>query len=332
MRELCFAVPAILIAAAGPAAAKVTITKAEVTAGKLVVTGKSTTGTKIRLDDTFVANINAEDQFKFSLVYLPSDCIVTLQVVGSAATKDVLIGKCGRSGLNPQGEWEDTPEYHEDDIVTRDGSSWRALANASANIDKDPLTNPGHWELFVSKGDEGPAGIAGQDGAPGQTGSTGSQGPQGPQGPQGSAGAAVATLLAGAGADLNTTGSYQFLGPTANKTVTSTQQIVVTSASYSYVATTVGTGIGSPTTLRTSLCYKDTSGSTVSAFSTVAANSTFVVQPDSNVGVSGSIALTAQKPGVAGTYAVGVCIRAEPTAAIPIAGVNVGTAILQVFD
>jgi hypothetical protein len=102
MRGLIFTIPAAILLAATAAEAKITISKAEITGGKLVVTGKSTTGSKIKLDDTFTANINSSDTFKFALTYLPEDCIVDLQVVGASAIKKAVVAKCASSAAAPE--------------------------------------------------------------------------------------------------------------------------------------------------------------------------------------------------------------------------------------
>src|SRR3954466_11475670 len=93
-------------------ATDVVITNAQITAGKLVVTGKTALpNTHVRLDGQTAAAFNVTSAgnraFKFSLVYLPSDCIVGVQpikppsTVGEAA--NAVVADCGARGVSPRG-------------------------------------------------------------------------------------------------------------------------------------------------------------------------------------------------------------------------------------
>lgn len=190
-----FASAAALLLSSIAANAAITITNATVQSGTLQVSGKSTTGTSVVLDGQFSAPINASNKnFSFSLNnYLPSDCIVDLILVGAPQTLSVVIADCGPRGLNPRGAWGAAATYLQDDIVTYNGSSWRALYNPSPNVGNipDAGTSATFWEKFVSKGLDGAVGATGPQGSQGEQGPEGQQGPEGPQGlagPQGEIG------------------------------------------------------------------------------------------------------------------------------------------------
>ncbi len=170
---------------AANAEAAVTITQATISAGKLIVKGKGATGTKMRLDGIYTATISS-GAFSFAISnYLPSDCIVDLQVVGSATVTKAVVALCGPKGISPRGAWSTAAAYAVNDVVTYLGSSWRAIV---ANSAKSPNLNPTTWEKFASKGDPGPRGLQGIQGVQGTTGPQGVPGPRGvvgPAGPQG---------------------------------------------------------------------------------------------------------------------------------------------------
>ena len=121
-------------------------------------------------------------------------------------------GATGPTGANGigfvfQGAWNSTQTYATNDVVTRDGSVYVAVA---VNTGQSPL-NGGFWSLFAPGGatgatggigPAGPAGIAGPQGSQGIAGPAGPQGPQGapgPVGPQGVDGVTGATGADGAG-------------------------------------------------------------------------------------------------------------------------------------
>ncbi len=166
--------------------AAVTVDSAKIVGGKLVVTGSSTTGAKIKLDGKFGAAIDANDKFSFSLTYLPPDCVVDLQVVGETTTTPAVVALCGPKGVNPRGEWTATAAYAVDDVVTNQGSSWRALAPTTGKL---PTLATPEWERFVARGETGQVGPQGSVGPKGDKGDSGELGPVGPIGPKGSTGA-----------------------------------------------------------------------------------------------------------------------------------------------
>ena len=196
---LLSAVSALALSSSG-ALADIVVTDAKIDKGILKVTGTSSTGTQVQLDDLAPVPISATGRkWNYSVVYHPEDCIVDLKVIGAAAPDvQAVIALCGPRGVIPRGAWSATTFYIEDDLVTSGGSSWRALhlLPGNTNSGRTPGIDPNwslYWEKFAAKGDTGETGVqgpAGADGATGATGDTGAQGPQGDTGVQGVAGAA----------------------------------------------------------------------------------------------------------------------------------------------
>ncbi len=176
-----------LLASAGLASAAITVTTAEISAGKLVVQGTRTgTAPTIILDGSFSTGV-VGGAFSYSLTYIPADCIVDLKADGgTGGVASAVIANCGPKGLNPQGAWSLAKTYAIDDVVTDQGSSWRAL---STNKAKRPALNVALWEQFAARGLRGLQGIQGATGPAGSTGADGAAGPAGDTGPTGAAGA-----------------------------------------------------------------------------------------------------------------------------------------------
>jgi hypothetical protein len=206
-------------------AAGVTVTDAKIQSGRLIVTGLTPgPNQQVKLDGRFTVSSNASRAFAFSIAnYLPPDCIVDL--VSGTATGVGVVANCAARGLSPRGAWATNLTYLRDDVVTFQGSSWRAKRT---NLNKSPATSTLDWEKFVAKGDAGqqglagaagPAGPAGATGSAGATGAAGPAGPQGPAGPTGPQGpsAFLATYnLSGTitGAIAANSAGYVFAGPT----------------------------------------------------------------------------------------------------------------------
>lgn len=237
------------LALTGPAeAAAITVTDAKVEGGRLIVTGAaSAAGQQVRLDNRFTAISNVSKAFSFSLAnYLPSDCIVDLTV--GTATVTGVVANCG-AGLSPRGPWGTNVSYLANDLVTYQGSSWRANRN---NTNRPPATSASDWERFAARGDKGtsgpagaagPAGATGPRGLAGRQGDTGAIGPQGPAGETGPAGATgIVTIvpLDGPQATIpESNSSWVFSGPTAEVIISSSSQRVTASV-------TARLGSGSP--------------------------------------------------------------------------------------
>lgn len=80
--------------------AAIRATSAVIDGGKLVITGKSPTGSSVKLDDKYTAKIKASDRtFKFSVTFLPTDCKGELTLVGATAPAvQEVIAECGQAG------------------------------------------------------------------------------------------------------------------------------------------------------------------------------------------------------------------------------------------
>ena len=122
-----FLVAALAALSITVASAAITIKAAVISRGSLQVSGTSTRGASIKLDNAYSVPIYA-GRFSFVLRdYHPDDCVVTLKtnVIRDPAVNAVVAG-CGERGLTPRGEWRNTNSYILDDVVVHDGSSWRA--------------------------------------------------------------------------------------------------------------------------------------------------------------------------------------------------------------
>jgi hypothetical protein len=170
VRSLAVVALAIVAAHVGRAsAADVIITDAAITGGRLVVTGTAPAGARVRLDGQTRADLNAiagaDGAFSIGAVYHPGDCIVSAQqVTGNAlgAPVDALVAYCGPAGLTPRGAWNGSATYVANDIVTADGSAWRARRTSKGS----PPASGRNWELFAGSGEDNdidvaPTGVAG---------------------------------------------------------------------------------------------------------------------------------------------------------------------------
>lgn len=315
---------ASLSLAASPAFAEITVSSASITGGKLVVTGSSPTGTQVKLDGIYTSNINASSRnFTFSKVYLPPDCIVELTLVGATAPlKKAVVANCGPRGVTPMGAWSNSTPYETDDLVTLNGSTWRAR---TASLNKQPGANPAEWEKFVSKGGKGPegpegpqgsagpAGPQGPTGPAGPKGNAGAQGPQGPAGPSGSQGSQgpsglISTLSIagdiGAGPFNNMT-SWAFVGPTATATLTATRK--VSGVASVPIAVEAGT---LPVSVDIGLCHKESGAANPSNF----LNPEYMSIRITSTRTAQSVSMTATLP--AGTYQFGACIWNDSETAV----------------
>jgi len=98
-------------------------------------------------------------------------------------------GPPGPPGSTYQGAWSSTVQYHKDDTVGYNGTSYICTAD---NLNAPPSANLGvYWDVIAQKGDtgpQGPQGIQGPQGNQGIQGPTGATGAQGVQGPVGATG------------------------------------------------------------------------------------------------------------------------------------------------
>lgn len=325
----------VSIASVRPAdAAGITITKSEILNGRLYVTGATlAAGQQVKLDNRFTVTSNASKVFTFYLAnYLPSDCIVDL--VSGTATGVAVVASCGPRGLAPRGAWVSNASYLKDDVVTFQGSVWRARRN---NLNKSPATNPTDWERFVSKGDPGQAGPAGATGPAGPAGATGPAGPAGaigstgpagpagpvgpagatgPQGPQGPSGIFATYSLSGsiAGSIAANSSGYVFAGPTATIDFAGTDRLIV-----SATATLATTAFLGTAEFAHSICYQSGTG-TIQQLAPRSNASVGGLRTPFNSSVTSSMA--------AGSFRIGYCVYNYGSAAIDSVGVVTGWVIV----
>ena len=95
--------------------------------------------------------------------------------------------KLGRVVPIYKGEYNETTQYHELDIVYYNGSSYMAKQDTKGNTLPTGTEND-YWGLVVDKGPQGPKGDTGDTGAQGKQGSMGPEGPQGETGKKGDRG------------------------------------------------------------------------------------------------------------------------------------------------
>jgi hypothetical protein len=176
------ALASLFFAQPSSAATNITITKASLEAGRLVIAGFAPPGTLIRIQGTdFTDRANAQRRFSFDIAYRTPDCQIVLTTSGGAI--NVLIDSCA-PGVLSRGPWGANAQYDSGDLVLFEGSNWIALRG---NRNKRPgATGSGaDWQLFAERGPVGPRGPVGAEGPQGPTGPQGVQGPTGPVGPTG---------------------------------------------------------------------------------------------------------------------------------------------------
>jgi Collagen triple helix repeat (20 copies) len=221
MMRTALLVSTAMVAWAGTAHAlsELRIHRAEIVKGRFIVEGVSPWGSKVSLDGVVFDNIGHERSFKFSTLYRPDDCAVTVSVVGfPGKSKDALIANCGPAGVTPRGAWLKNNQYARNDLATYKGSSWRALGEVAANSLPPDVSED--WDLFVAgggsgegEGTQGPQGPQGAQGAAGAEGAIGPQGAQGAEGPQGSAGVQGESGAEGAQGPQGAAGVQGAVGP-----------------------------------------------------------------------------------------------------------------------
>lgn len=166
---------ALIATATMASASQVTITDAKIAAGKLVVTGKaSQANARLRLDRKLGAGFNVtsgpDRTFSFGVVYLPKNCIVSVQEITPSArlgeATDLVVANCAPAGFSPRGTWRKGMVYEASDLVSFGGSSWLAVQD---NINAKPGTS-GDWQLFAARGGASSSSAAGSNGSDGSAG------------------------------------------------------------------------------------------------------------------------------------------------------------------
>lgn len=302
-------VPLALLAATtvSASAQQITVTEATVEAGKLVVAGTTPQpNQKITLDDQFSAKSKASRAFKFSLDdYLPPSCIVALKA-GPLVTTAV-VANCGPRGVTARGPWNAEDDYVADDLVTFEGSTWRAKR---ASTGKTPVAGK-NWEIFASAGDtgatgpEGPQGIQGPMGATGPQGEPGPEGPIGPtgaEGPTGPQGIVNAWQISGTPSESGMVGGYVFKITPGIQTVTvGSGQKVLAIASMSARDITNGQW-----GLQWAVCYRSGDAGALNVRGQIFS---WLGTADQNNAITTTVLLD---PGP-GTWQIGPCIAVEQT-------------------
>ena len=209
------------VLASQSAIAGVVIAEAKIDKGLLVVTGASSIGTSVQMDLFDPVLIDPVTRtFSISEVYVPADCIVDLEITGSATFHSAaVIANCSPANLIPRGNWDTAATYYLNDLIYFGGSTYRA-------INPGPLVNksipPGgtnwkkYWQVFASEGASGlagPRGPAGADGLAGPAGADGAEGPQGPRGAKGDQGDTGPIGLSGADGARGAKGDTGDTGP-----------------------------------------------------------------------------------------------------------------------
>lgn len=201
------------------AEAAIKIDQAYISSGLLFVSGTADPGSLISLDGRFDRLAGNTGRFTFKLVYHPTTCIVNLTSTTQAQVRGV-VANCGSPGVMPTGDWVGTRDYEEGDLVTFEGSTWRAVRGVPEGRVPGASGNDTYWEKFAARGAAGPRGPAGpkgdtgDPGPPGPKGDTGEQGIQGPPGPKGDTGSRGAK---GDRGDQGVQGIQGIQGPTGPK-------------------------------------------------------------------------------------------------------------------
>ena len=166
---------------------------------------------------------------------------------------------------------------------------------------------------FGPRGPTGPTGPAGSPGVTGPTGPTGATGPTGPTGDTGPTGptgvgvqgpsgvVATATFNGALPGSIASNANWQFVGPTAGVTITSSQRL--TGAASAVLAVSSGTA-----QIDAGLCYQLGTGPLANFAGTGTYLTLTVTTTEFPVAAAASVV-----PGVAGTYQVGYCIRNSTT-------------------
>src|ERR671912_2959327 len=97
LRALCAVLVAGALAAAGPAAAEITVAVARITEGALWVIGEvDQPEAEVILDDAFTEKADRRGSFQFRIIYHPSTCIVRLKSGNN--THEAVVAGCGQAG------------------------------------------------------------------------------------------------------------------------------------------------------------------------------------------------------------------------------------------
>jgi len=290
-----------LLAGAPPVLADIAIVKAEISSGRLVVAGTRTgTAPRIVLDGRYDAEVAANGSFSFALIYLPADCIVRLEADGGTGGEELaVVANCAPRSLRPRGAWRNNVRYAANDLVTDDGTTYRARAS---NSGKRPPLSPANWEVFAARGERGPQGIQGATGYRGLDGAPGRDG-------------AAPLLLHGEQHDIEIGSSFRFVGPAGEMTLAKDQFILIPSSSIALRMT------NSPadTAAEITFCSQAEGEAELVPFARIAESFTLALPRGRAVDYAQDFALIAADPGHPGKYTVGACMRHNLPSATTIA-------------
>lgn len=227
------------------ALAAIKVNKAKINEGKIVLQGVTEPNAVVTLDGGVAkATADSTGLFNFgSLFYVPASCMVQLTSPGQT-TVYTKVGSCQTVSLEAVGAWKNAESYAPNDLVTYEGSTYRARIAVPSNVVPGADTSK-YWEVFSARGAQGaqgpqglrgPRGIAGVDGVAGATGPTGAIGSTGPTGPTGANGSTGPTGAAGLFAgqiDLTAaTAGYYYTGNGAAVSQQQNNPIIQTGSAY----------------------------------------------------------------------------------------------------
>lgn len=135
-----------------------TISKIAIEAGQLVITGRTKKARTTVVLDSPLKSVKSKRTRAFTIRVpaVAGDCYVRLKV-GTKLTKELAVTGCGPFGLNPRGTWSATATYLARDLVTLDGTTYRALRTSR---NRPPATSKSDFAVFAA-GSVGPTGATG---------------------------------------------------------------------------------------------------------------------------------------------------------------------------
>lgn len=131
------------------------IRDARIAGGRLQISGRAPAPyARLRLDGKSAPAFNVvargDRSFALSAVYLPKDCIVSLQRVlptgALGPVSEAVVANCAPVALTPRGNWAGATAYERLDLVSYQGASWLAARDTAGE-------EPGRseaWQLFAA--------------------------------------------------------------------------------------------------------------------------------------------------------------------------------------
>lgn len=179
----CCVLACLILAMAAPASARLRVHDAELSRGRLIVTGSTARRHQaVTLNGRFVRKSNRHRRFAFRVRYVPRSCIVRLRSGGAVRT--VAIDHC-RPAVKIARHRKAVRHRH----VARHRHAARHAAQHRPRA-KPVQVARADRSLRAAVAVPSPQAVAGPVGPQGERGEIGPPGPQGPQGPRGEAGLA----------------------------------------------------------------------------------------------------------------------------------------------